>query len=646
MKFLVGVATTVALMTTGAFQSIHTTKAPRVDLAVAQSAAGAANGSSCANARAVSFLNAAANWGRGKTITPGTVVGLCGTITSSIVVPGSGAPGKPVTLLFMPGAKLSEPACSPCFSASGRSWLVVDGGADGVIESTNNGTHLGLHTPSTGIVANHCSNCRFTNLLVRNIYVHDGSGDNTEVDQTQTRSIFASGSDLRIDHSVFHDAGWSVFVDMDNGDHDIHVDHNNIYNVDHGLITSSDTAGGSFGPIWFNNNHVHDLANWDTDSNAYHHDGIHCYTVAAGRPMHITDFYIYDNRFDGSIGDNATSWIFMEDSSGSSATPCADATSKIWLFNNVGIASRDLGNGVFGMFSGRTFAYQNTIIGASSEPGSVGLNTGGSFVGPGALRNNLFSSVNTWLSSDPAMFPGGEIDNNVYADGDPNGNGWYCNGFVGEVAQWRSCAGGDAHALVVRSAGLAAGGRPLPGSAVLGAGGILHDLCKGNLAPLCRDIDGNLRPVRMAPDAGAFQLETALIGAQSLGRVRIGDSQATVEGVYGVRSVRATKAPLLGVFRLQGVATAVYRLHDGVVDVSYQAGKAVAVTTTSRYYSTATGFGVGATADQSALLSRGWKPCGRAVERHRGDFATAATIRSGAITALMIARVDVLACAR
>ena len=82
-----------------------------------------------------------------------------------------------------------------------------------------------------------------------------------------------------------------------------------------------------------------------------------------------------------------------------------------------------------------------------------------------------------------------------------------------------------------------AGGRPQPGSAVLGAGGVLQDLCKGNLAPLCRDIDGNLRPVRMAPDAGAFQLETALLGARSLGQIRIGDTQATVERVYGKRSL-------------------------------------------------------------------------------------------------------------
>ena len=372
MKLFAGMTAAVVLLTSGASHSIHAANAPHVDLAIAQNAAGTGSGSSCANARAVSFLNAAANWGPGKAIAPGTVIGLCGTITSSVVVPGSGAPGKPVTLLFMPGAKLSEPACDPCLDASGRQWLVVDGGANGVIESTNNGTHLGFHTPSTGIVAKPCSHCRFTNMVVRNIYVHDGAGDNTEVDQTQMRSIFVSGSDLRIDHSVFHDAGWSVFVDMDNGNHDIHVDHNNIYSVDHGLITSSGTAGGSFGPIWFNNNHVHDFANWDTDSKSYHHDGIHCYTVAGGLPMHINGFYIYDNRFDGSIGDNATSWIFMRTRAAVRSTPCADASSKIWLFNNVGIASRDLGNGVFGMFSGRTFAYQNTIIGDSSEPGSVG----------------------------------------------------------------------------------------------------------------------------------------------------------------------------------------------------------------------------------------------------------------------------------
>jgi hypothetical protein len=571
------------------------------------------------------------------------VIALCGTITSTVVAAGSGSPGRPVTLLFMPGAKLSQAACNPCLSASGRAWITIDGGRDGVIESTNNGTKLGLHTPSTGVMANPCINCRFTNLTVRNIYVHDGAGDDT-VDQTLMRSIFASGSDLRIDHSVFHDAGWSVFIDMNNGDHDIRVDHNDIYNVDHGLITSSGTAGGSFGPIWFNNNHVHDFANWDTDSNTFHHDGIHCYTIAGGRPMHIRDFYIYDNRFDGSIGHVATSWIFMEDSSGSSATPCADTSSRIWLFNNVGIASRDLGNGVFGLFSGRALVYQNTLIGASLESGNVGLNTGGDFTGPGALMNNVISHVNTWLSGNKQTFADGQVDNNVYANGNPNGNGWFCGHFVPDIGRWRSCIGGDGHARVARSSGLDATGRPNVGSAVLAAGRPLHDLCKGRLVPLCRDIDGNLRPFRMAPDAGAYQLETALLGPRSLGRIRIGDTKATVERFYGSRKPHATSA-LLTTFPVRDAETASYRRHSGLVAVSYRGGRVAAVATTSPYYSTAAGFGVGAAADEGALLRAGWTQCGRrALVQRRGGMVTAVSIGGGTIKAVAVARPDTLAC--
>src|SRR3989344_4604412 len=66
---------------------------------IAQSAAGSADGSSCANARAVSFFNASGNWGTGATqIGPGTVVHLCGTITTYLTFQGSGASGSPVVV--------------------------------------------------------------------------------------------------------------------------------------------------------------------------------------------------------------------------------------------------------------------------------------------------------------------------------------------------------------------------------------------------------------------------------------------------------------------------------------------------------------------------------------------------------------------
>src|SRR3989338_2937505 len=64
---------------------------------LSQSAAGSGDGSSCANARAVSFFNASGNWGTGATqIVPGTVVHLCGTITTDLTFQGSGASGSQI----------------------------------------------------------------------------------------------------------------------------------------------------------------------------------------------------------------------------------------------------------------------------------------------------------------------------------------------------------------------------------------------------------------------------------------------------------------------------------------------------------------------------------------------------------------------
>ena len=89
-----------------------TVKAAAQNLYIAQNAVGSGNGSSCANAKAVSFFNTAANWGAAATqIGPGTTVHLCGTISSQLTARGSGASGSPITILFESAAKISLPAC-------------------------------------------------------------------------------------------------------------------------------------------------------------------------------------------------------------------------------------------------------------------------------------------------------------------------------------------------------------------------------------------------------------------------------------------------------------------------------------------------------------------------------------------------------
>jgi len=74
------------------------------DLYVAQTAAGAADGSNCANARAVTFFNTAGNWGAGANkISAGDTVYLCGTLTTALSAQGSGSVGNVITISPAPG---------------------------------------------------------------------------------------------------------------------------------------------------------------------------------------------------------------------------------------------------------------------------------------------------------------------------------------------------------------------------------------------------------------------------------------------------------------------------------------------------------------------------------------------------------------
>lgn len=68
-------------------------------ICIAQSAAGSNDGSSCANARALSYLTTSGNWGGGGAeIDPDDAVVLCGTITGGVAPAGSGTSGHRVII--------------------------------------------------------------------------------------------------------------------------------------------------------------------------------------------------------------------------------------------------------------------------------------------------------------------------------------------------------------------------------------------------------------------------------------------------------------------------------------------------------------------------------------------------------------------
>jgi hypothetical protein len=134
---------------------------------VAQSAAGGGTGVDCANAYAVTFFNTAGNWGAGAAqIGQDTTVHLCGTFTASAGANGyltfqdSGASGHPITLLWETGAVVQSAyfGTGGAVSTNGKTYLVIDGGTNGVIQNTANGTVLAnQQANSSGVVVNNCN---------------------------------------------------------------------------------------------------------------------------------------------------------------------------------------------------------------------------------------------------------------------------------------------------------------------------------------------------------------------------------------------------------------------------------------------------------------------------------------------------------
>ena len=336
------------------------------DIYVAQNTAGGGSGVDCASAHSALWFNTSSNWGTGTTrITSGTTVHLCGVITSTLTVQGSGSVGVPVTLLFEDGAKLRQPVCpgTGCLNTNNQTFLIIDGGASGVIESTNNGTALGYQLSSAGILARGCSNCEIKNLTIQNIYVRSSNAD-IKIDQTQTNCIFFSGKDINVHHNTCHDMGWALFNQNDSGDTNVLVHHNDIYNIDHGYILAGVGSGMRFD---FYNNHVHDYAKWSSPGCTFHHDGIHAF----GDGTHIvTDLWIYNNLFDGDVGTCPTGHIFLEGGSGAGRTPWTNSTGVAHVFNNVFISNQAM-SGIVQLYKGTNFeVFNNTIIGPGSASGS------------------------------------------------------------------------------------------------------------------------------------------------------------------------------------------------------------------------------------------------------------------------------------
>jgi hypothetical protein len=490
------------------------------DIYIGQNSSGAANGSDCNDAYAYAFFNNSANWGSGATqIGPGTNVHLCGTFTGAVgqtllIAPGSGASGNPVTIVFEPGAVLTSPQwpATGAIVINGQSWITIDGGANGTIQNTLNGTSGGpctagpcsIQSDSRFVyITGSSSNILVKNLIASNAYVHSSATDNC---CGGTAAVyFLNQNNVTVDHVTCHDSRACI----DGWGNSITVSNNTFYNCadcwNYG--TNAPTAS-----VIVYGNHIYDPANWDTTSHAFHLDGIHFYPNSG--TANLSGLVVYNNLFEaGGLGN--TAHLSLE---GGFSSPA--------IFNNVFNNNPAYHMPALEMWTdGGIYAITNPIIvnntfmgGDETFGGNVDVFINDTGITGITLENNVVTGGNTLVSVNPGssfIAINHNVYENIFADGGANQVFGYNGASYSTLTSWRAAlpaaTGQDSASLfdTISQIALASGGQLNHGSSAIGEGINLTSL---GITALDTDRTGAPRPTTGPWDAGAF----ASSGATSL----------------------------------------------------------------------------------------------------------------------------------
>jgi hypothetical protein len=463
-----------------------TTFSSATDIYIAQTAAGGNNGADCADAFAVNFFNTASNWGSNLgQIGPGTTVHLCGIFTAPagsngyLAFQGSGNNGNPVTLLFESGAILTATYWGgAAIQLGSNSYITVNGGSNGIIQATANGTGLankqdgGIGINTTGKV----SNITIENLSISNIYQHtcnEPVSNCTDQGAQNTYGIrLLVGSNISVHNNTVHDMKWAVFLAYGYGgttSSGLNVYSNTLYDMDHGVVYGDSSANAVLSSsncssaIYYNDFSA--MQPWDASGDVNHHDGTHLWANNASSGASYSGVCVYSNYFHGDAGatDNT---IFGMESYGNGN----------YAFNNIINVSgySACATGAMGFWTGSgsrgssQHAFNNTISPNSNCPTSVDFEQNSA----GVFENNLILSSNpTYVYTDGTSGTLATVDYNSYgvlAGANPFYGPSGCPSGA-SFASWQSGCGFDMHG---QNASIAVNAAPftLPGgSAAIGA---------------------------------------------------------------------------------------------------------------------------------------------------------------------------------
>ena len=361
---------------------------------------GSPSGQCTTNVQTPAFFNTAANWGSGSTqIGPGTTVLICGTFTGAagateFSFQGSGSTGNPVILLFDANAVLTAPywSANGAISCSGLQYILVNGGANGTIENTANGSGLTYEQTSIGVLGANCYNSQVENLTIKNIYINQGSSSGaTDINGQSTAGIEFTGTSTNnaINGNTISQAKTGVLVSADaNADaSNLQIYGNNISDIDWGVNVGGGDAGDTLTNVVIHDNTITNWTNWQFPTATYHQDGIIVYNFATGSVPFSGMFY--NNYIYGDLGvGSPTGFIY-----------CAQNAS-CEMFNNLLV---NTGHVIYGIIWDGTHLsgskiYNNTIIGIASDLAiTLGTAVKTSAASQVAIQNNIVLGPNVGI---------------------------------------------------------------------------------------------------------------------------------------------------------------------------------------------------------------------------------------------------------
>jgi hypothetical protein len=368
-----------------------TSAASGATIYVAQTATGDGSGSSTSNRKAITTINS--SWG----LSAGDTLSLGGTLTTSLIIGGSGTAGNPITILFESGAKFSAPTWPNTVNtggiiSGGGSYIVIDGGSNGLIEATDNGWQKTYSNNFCAVNLTTGSGMEIKNLTIINLNPRlSNIVDN--VCAPQAIRVGGAMTNLFIHNNNITNVGNGIVVYPETGiSTNIQVYSNNVFGCSWGIYCESASDGAmEYGTrIW--RNRIDNGLGWDAISpGPFHNDGI---IVGIPNLSSNINMKIYWNIIGPDVGYvTTTSAIYFE------TTKSAIYNQNGLIFDNVLLVNpgQKWNSGIISINGSGMRVYNNTFglnVTASNPASQCAIDVAG---GDGAtspfLVNNLISGV-------------------------------------------------------------------------------------------------------------------------------------------------------------------------------------------------------------------------------------------------------------